>query len=170
MNSRNGISKQFRFKVEDPVTRTPTYFDFSFKYQSMKYWTKETWVVHTDLGGTDHDKFRYLHHYFEINWSELITGEDADKLSAIRNAEFRGARLFITPHIDVLSREFEVKSVKESGEQIIEFSQIVNNSMSPGNKGTIIVYKTVRPHYRWDIVDPSTQQGIISSIFQLIQG
>ena len=170
MNSRNGVSKDFRFRIEDPVTRTSIVIDFSFKYQAMKYWTREKWITHTDIGGRDKQKFLYLHHYFQIDWSQLITGTDADQLSRVRNAEFRGAKLFLTPHTDVAFREYEVYSVKESGQSEVEFSQFMNQPHSPGNKGTVITYKTVEPHYQWEIIDPSIQRGIISRIFQLIQG
>lgn len=170
MNSRNGTSKEFRFSLIHPVTRTKIVIDFSFKYQAMKYWTVEKWITHTDIGGRDKQQFLYLHHYFQIDWSQLIVGEDADKLAQLRNAEFQGAQLFITPHTDVASREFEVMSVKESGTQQLEFSQIFNRDDSPGNRGLIITYKTVRPGYNWEIIDPSIQQGIISRTIQLISG
>jgi hypothetical protein len=87
MNSRNGVSKEFRFTVEHPVTRTRIVIDFSFKYQAMKYWTVEKWITHMTLAERK-QKFLYLHHYFQIDWSQLIVGADADQLSRVRNAEF----------------------------------------------------------------------------------
>lgn len=171
MNSRNGVSREFRFTIEHPVTRTRIVIDFSFKYQAMKYWTVEKWITHTDIGGRRKQKFQYLHHYFQIDWSQLITGGDADQLSRVRNAEFDGAKLLLTPHTDVAFREYEVMSLKDSsGNQEIEFSQIANQPWSPGNQGTVVTYVTVNPVYHWEIIDPSVQQGIISRIFQLIQG
>lgn len=145
--------------------------DFSFKYQAMKYWTVEKWITHMDIAGKRKQKFLYLHHYFQIDWSQLITGTDADQLSRVRNAEFAGAKLLLTPHTDVAFREFEVVSVKdESGYQQIEFSQIANQPWSPGNQGTTVTYVTANPVYQWEIIDPSVQRGIISRTFQLIQG
>lgn len=171
MNSRNGVSREFRFTIEHPITRTRTVIDFSFKYQAMKYWTVEKWITHTDIAGRRKQKFLYLHHYFQIDWSQLITGTDADQLSRVRNAEFAGAKLLLTPHTDVAFREFEVVSVKdESGYQQIEFSQIANQPWSPGNQGTTVTYVTANPVYQWEIIDPSVQRGIISRTFQLIQG
>lgn len=171
MNSRNGTSREFRFTIEPADTRTRIVIDFSFKYQAMKYWTVEKWVTHIDIGGYRKQKFLYLHHYFQIDWSQLITGEDSDKLARVRNTEFTGGRIFLTPHTDVASREFEVVSLKDSsGMQEVEFSQIVNQPWSPGNQGTIMTFVTVKPYYQWDIIDPSVQQGTISQIFQLIQG
>lgn len=170
MNSRNGTSKEFRIAMIHPVKKAKVTIDFSFRYQAMKYWTREKWISHTDIGGREKQKFLYLHHYFQIDWGQLIVGDDADKLSRVRNAEFQGARIFITPHTDIPSREFEVISLKQSGEQDLEFSQWFNRDDSPGNKGMIVTYKTVNPYYNWEIMDPDIQQGILIHTIQLIRG
>jgi hypothetical protein len=167
MNSRNGISKQFRFKIDGITT-----LDFSFKHQSLEEWTKEKWINHTLIDGSIKQKFLYLHTFFKIDWSELITGPDSDKLQQLRNAEFNGSKIEITPHIDLPRRHFEVVSLKsDSGEsEQINFSQIINHRYSPGNKGVVMTFRTKYPQYSWDIRDPSNQQGIVSKIIQRING
>ena len=154
MNSRNGISKQFRFIVDDSVV-----LDFSFKHHRLEEWTQEKWTVAKLIDGRIKQKFLYLHTYFRIDWSELIVGEDADKLSVIRNSEFAGSKLIVIPHIDLPGRFFDVISLKsDSGDsEQINFSQIINSRNSPGNRGTIMVFQTKYPQYHWDIRDPSNQ-------------
>ena len=157
MNSRNGISKEFRFIIDDT-----TRIDFSFKHQALEEWTKEKWINHTLIDGVVKQKFLYFHTYFKIDWSQLITGSDSDKLQQLRNAEFNGSKIELVPHIDLPGRLFDVITLKsDSGEsQEINFSQIVNHRTSPGNKGTIMIFKTKYPQYYWDIRDPSLQQTV----------
>ena len=166
MNSRNGVSKQFKFKIDDEVSLT-----FSFKHHALEEWTQEKWVKHTTIGGVVIQKFLYFHTYFRIDWTELIIGEDADKLQQIRNAEYRGSKLLLIPHLDIPSRNFDVVTLKsDSGdsEQIV-FSQIYNGRTSPGNKGMVMVFQTKYPQHNWDIRDPSNQQGITTRRIQLIK-
>lgn len=162
MNSRNGISKEFRILITDKDTGVETYYTFSFKHQALEEWTREKWLYDTIIDGSDRQNFLYLHYYFRIDWSELITGPDADQLKEIRNAEYQGHGIKITPHIDVPGREFKVFSLKDNSGNTddIKFAQIINHRNSPGNKGTIMIYKTTDQYYAWDITDPSNQQGV----------
>lgn len=162
MNSRNGISKEFRVSVKDKITGVETYYTFSFKHQALEEWVREKWLYDTIIDGSDTQELKYLHYFFRIDWTELIVGADADLLKEIRNAEYRGDTIFITPHIDVPGREFEVFSLKDSNgnSDDIKFAQIINHRNSPGNRGTVMIYKTVRPYYSWEITDPSNQQGV----------
>jgi len=167
MKSRNGISKQFRFIIDDSII-----LDFSFKHQALEEWTQEKWVKQTDIGGVVKQKFLYFHTFFRIDWSQLITGEDADKLQILRNAEYTGSKLLLVPHLDLATREFDVVSFKsESGDsEQINFSQIINKRSSPGNKGTVMIFQTKYPQFYWDIRDPSNEQSVVSRKFQRLIG
>lgn len=167
MNSRNGISKTFRFIIDDTVK-----LNFSFKYQSLEEWTQEKWISHMLIDGRIKQQFLYFHTFFKIDWSQLITGEDADKLQQLRNAEFTGSKLELMPHIDLPRRYFDVVTLKsDSGDsEQISFSQIINKRSSPGNKGTVMIFRTKWPQFNWDIRDPSNQKGQVTKIFQRING
>lgn len=156
MKSRNGISKNFRFIIDDT-----TVLEFSFMHQALEEWTEEKWIYHTFDDGSKEQRFLHIDYYFKIDWSELITGEDSDKLTILRNAEFAGSKIELCPHTDVPGRIFDVITAKgDDGSQSVTFSQIINHRNSLGNKGTIMTFVTRNPHYSWDIVDPSLQQGV----------
>lgn len=157
MNSRNGVSKDFRIIIDDSVI-----LNFSFKHQALEEWTQEKWASAITIDGKVKQKFLYFHTYFKIDWSELITGPDADKLQQLRNAEFNGSKIVIVPHTDLPGRTFDVVTLKsDSGDsEQINFSQIINHRSSPGNKGTVMIFKTKYPQYFWDIRDPSLQQTV----------
>ncbi|MBL8008113.1 MAG: hypothetical protein JNJ56_11320 [Ignavibacteria bacterium] len=163
MKSRNGVSKNFKFIIDNSTGLT-----FSFKHQSLEEWTEEKWITHTLINGIVKQQFLYFHTFFRIDWSELITGEDADKLQILRNAEFNGSKIVIIPHTDLPARNFDVVSLKsDSGiSEKISFSQIVNHRYSPGNKGTVMIFRTKYPQYQWDIRDPSVQQGIATISYE----
>lgn len=157
MNSRNGISKNFKLIIDDSIKLT-----FSFKYQALEEWTEEKWITHTLINGIIKQKFLYFHTFFRIDWSELITGTDADQLQILRNAEFNGSKIVLVPHLDLPTRYFDVVTFKSDGgiSERINFSQIINNRNSPGNKGTVMIFRTKYPQYTWDIRDPDVQEGI----------
>lgn len=159
MNSRNGVSRSFRFIIDDDFANS---LIFSFKHQALEEWTQEKWATAITLDGRVKQKFLYLHTFFRIDWTELIIGEDSDKLKILRNAEFNGSKLEIVPHTDLSGRKFDVITYKsDSGDsEQIKFSQIMNNSNSPGNQGTVMLYMTKYPQHYWDIRDPSIQQGV----------
>lgn len=161
MNSRNGISKQFRFHIIDN-NNVETVLEFSFKHRSLRYFMDEKYCSAQLVDGSIKQKFLYAHHYFEIDWAELITGEDADKLASVINAERLGYRLLLEPHTDVPSLRYEVVQLKDDDglTEKMEFSQIINHRNSAGNKGVLRNYRTKHPHYGWEIVDPSLQQGV----------
>jgi len=163
MNSRNGISKEFRFIIDGNIR-----LDFSFKHQALEEWTKENWLYDNTIEGVDIQKFLHFHTYFKIDWSQLIVGPDADKLQQLRNAEFNGSKIELVPHTDLPGRLFDVITLKsDSGEsQEINFSQIINHRTSPGNKGTIMIFKTKYPQYFWDIRDPSNQQTVSAPVME----
>ena len=168
MKSRNGVSSQFLFTITNKNTGVRTKLYFSFKHQALEERTKEKWIVDTYDDGTEEQLLLHLWYYFKIDWTELMEGEDADKLQIVRNAEFRGDKLELTPHIDVPKRHFVVTSLKDDkGEQDIMFAQIMNDRKSPGNRGAIIVYKS-RTYQSWEIVDPSNQKCTVHKIFQRI--
>jgi hypothetical protein len=157
MKSRNGVSKNFRFIID-----SHTILEFSFKHQALEEWTQEKWATAITIDGRVKQKFLYFHTFFKIDWSQLITGSDSDKLQQLRNAEFNGSKIEIVPHTDLSGRIFDVVTLKsESGEsQEINFSQTINHRNSSGNKGTIMIFKTKYPQYYWDIRDPSLQQSV----------
>jgi hypothetical protein len=159
MNSRNGVSRSFRFIIDDDSTNA---LNFSPKHQALEEWTQEKWANAICIDGRVKQKFLYLHTFFRIDWSELITGEDADKLEILRNKEFTGSKIVIVPHTDLPGRRFDVVTYKsESGDsEQIRFSQIQNRANSPGNQGTVMIFMTKWPQYHWSISDPSTQQGV----------
>ncbi len=166
MNSRDGVSKQFRFIVINKDTGVKTKYLFSFKHKALEQKRKEFYNFATDIGGKDKQKFKYLHRYFRIDWSELMTGEDSDKYNIVDNAEKQGHRLLLQPHIDT-QQIYEVFSLKSSdGTREVVFTQIVNLRNSPGNKGTVVDYKTVYPTYDWAIVNPSNQQAVSALAFE----
>lgn len=166
MKSRNGISREFRITIVENGVRT--IYDFSFRHQRLEEWTKEKWLYYEIIDGTKKQRFKFFHTYIRIDWSELIVGEDADKLQEIRNAEFRGAKILITPHIDVPGRFFDVLSLKsDSGDsEEIKFSQSMNHPTSAGNEGTVITYVTAYPQHYWNIVNPSNQSAVSTICFE----
>lgn len=164
MKSRNGVSNNFKFIIDDSIHLT-----FSFKHQALEEWTdEEQWIYHKFDDGSIEQQFKYLHYFFRIDWSEAIEGPDADKIAIVRNKEKTGSKLLLVPHIDLGSRYFDVISLKSEGGEGEKktFSQIMDDSSSPGNKGLVITYRTRLPRYGWDIVDPSTQQGISAIPFE----
>lgn len=168
MLSRNGISSNFRITIVDAVTNAHTHLIFSFVHQALEEYTREKWLLHKFDDGTKEQKFLYLHTFFRIDWSELIQGPDADKLEIVRNAEFRGSRLLITPHTDVPGRFFEVITMKsDSGDsQDIYFNQTIDSKMSIGNKGTVMFLETKYPQQHWSIVDPEDQLTVVTGTFE----
>lgn len=170
MFSRNGVSKQFKIRIVDKVTGATTDHTFSFKHQALTEWTREKWIYHEFNDGTVEQQFQWLKHYFEINWAELIIGDDSDKLKEVRNAEFRGDGLILTPHLDVPRRNFNIISFKnDNGDsEEINFSQMINQTDSPGNKGTVMLYVTRGPVSSWETVDPSTLAGVLHKRIQRI--
>ncbi len=169
MKSRNGISKDFKICITDDLG-VETNLTFSFKHQHLKYFIDEKYAYATTISGADKQKFLYAHHYFEISWSELIAGEDADKLVQVINAERLGHKIELMPHTDLPSVLYEVIRVKDSSgmTERMEFSQTINHRNSLGNKGVVLNYKTKNPSQSWEIYDPSNQQGILSSRIQRI--
>lgn len=167
MKSRNGISKEFKFIIDDTIKLT-----FSFRHQALEEWTLEKWAYATLIDGRVKQKFLYFHTFFKIDWSQLIDGEDADRLQILRNSEFNGSKLELVPHLDIPSRLFDVVTFKseEGDSQEINFSQTINHASSVGNKGTIMLYRTKYPQYFWDIRDPSNQQGVVSRKIQRLTG
>lgn len=157
MNSRNGVSKNFRFIIDNH-----TILEFSFKHQALEEWTQEKWATAIIIDGRVKQKFLYFHTFFKIDWSQLITGSDSDKLQQLRNAEFNGSKIVIVPHTDLPGRIFDVVTLKsDSGDsEQINFSQIINKRSSPGNKGTVMIFKTKYPQHYWDIRDPSLQHSV----------
>ena len=167
MNSRNGISKTFRFIIDDTIK-----LNFSFKYKALDEWTQEKWIFNTVIDGVVKQKFLYFHTFFKIDWSQLIIGTDSDKLQQLRNAEFAGSKIELMPHIDLPRRYFDVVTLKsKSGDsEQINLSQIINRRRSPGNQGTVMIFQTRWPQYFWDIRDPSNQKGVAFKKLQRING
>jgi NAD(P)H-hydrate repair Nnr-like enzyme with NAD(P)H-hydrate dehydratase domain len=163
MRSRNGVSENFKITIDDSIQLT-----FSFKHQALEEWTQEKWVTAMTIGGVVKQKFLYFHTFFRIDWSQLIVGPDADKLQQVRNAEFNGSKIVITPHIDLPSRYFDVVTLKSSNgdSEQIHFSQIENDRNSLGNRDTVMIFRTKWPQYSWDIRDPSAQQGLTSTAME----
>lgn len=163
MISRNGTSNQFRFVIKHPVTGALTALDFSFKHNALREYVQEEWVTVRLIDGSVRKRFLYLHWIFQIDWSQCIEGEDADKLAQVKNNEYAGGEIFLYPHLDLLTRNFEVVSMNEGQ---TEFSQIVNRDNSPGNKGHIVTYQTKWPDYSFKLWDPDSVQGVSALSFE----
>ena len=166
MNSRNGVSKQFKFYITDS-TGVKTTLTFSFKHNALRYFNKEKYLFDTIIDGSDKQKFLWAHDYFEIDWNELIVGEDSDKLAQVVNAERTGLKVELQPHIDVVGNIYQVFREKSGdGETEMQFSQIVNSRQSPGNQGVVLKFKTVKPSQVFKIFDPSQQSSVSAMTFE----
>lgn len=167
MKSRNGVSKNFRFRVVEGTAKTN--YDFSFKHNALEEFYEEKFLYTEVWDYSVKQKFKCLIYFFTIKWIDLFDGVDSDKYKEVTNAERRGAQIFIIPHLDVPRRHFQVIRLKDSkGELRTEFSQTIDSRESQGNKGTVSEWRTVGTFSSWETIDPSTIQGSCQKIFQRI--
>lgn len=102
----NGYDK-FRIRTVNS-SGTETIHDFSFKYQALREYYEKISTTDVFTDGSREKKVHYLEYEFRIFYTQGIESPDLLRFGYIEEAENRGDRIHIVPHIDYPWREFEV--------------------------------------------------------------
>lgn len=153
-NYVNGTGK-FRFRISKNGSNS--ILDFTFRFKSLFEIENPFSVRHQYTDGSITKKNLFHTYEFILDYSEYFEKPDALKIQQIKNAEYEGADIFITPHIDCPEQEYQVR--------IIDEKRQLSTHYKTANKDYIIRFETVKSYNRYSWTDPNNHNVIFSESF-----
>lgn len=103
-----------------------------------------TSIWHKFNSGDKEKSLKYVEYKWTLDLSEYMEVMDAMQLNRIKNAEFEGKSIFLTPHLDYPWREYEVIIPDEE-------RQLGTLQVGAGNSGYVISFqtKTAYKNFGW---------------------
>ena len=105
-----------------------------------------TAVRHIFLNGSKKKKVLFVNLRWVIDWSGALEKPDALQVNKVKNAEYQGKTIYLTPHSDV-PREFKVQIVEKERE-------LGKHYGDQANKDYIIEFENVDAITEYNWVDP----------------
>ena len=156
INVVNG-SQRFSIRLIDKNGRSKILSFSSFKKTLLEY-DQAISILHNFNDGTREKILKYANYKFVIDLSEYMILGDGLLINEIKNTEFEGGKIFITPHSNYPWREYEVLIIDDER----QLGQHPNGVL---NKDYIISFMTKYPILRYDWVNPNIMPLVVSETF-----
>ncbi len=137
------------------------------KQEAIKFSSNRIIITETEIPASIRHKFNSgdkekLPCYIELKWtldlSEYMNVMDAMQLDKIKNAEFKGNRIFLTPHLDYPWREYEVLVLDEE-------RQTTPIAAGYGTTGYIINFESRGAFKQYSWVNPNVIPVVAAESF-----
>lgn len=165
----NGTSPNFRIKIRR-ADNSETDYLFEGKYREMRFYSEDFYK--TPQGGRARSgralqKFKWILNYYEIDFTEFISDDDAYKVRDILNSEAAGDKILITPSDSIIGRYEEVvQLVDDAGSKgKKQLTPRFRASWNKGSKGLLITYVSAEPlsYFNWE--NPANAQQVYLTNF-----
>lgn len=144
--SINGSDK-FRIRLVDASGISET-LNFSFRYQALNEYDTTVSIRHELIKGSIIKKPKFVKLKWEIDFTEWLEKNDAKLINKLKNAEMDGYKIFLTPHIDLPGRYFQVNIVEDERKLGKHYGRYTPN------KDYVITFENTNTINRHNWLDP----------------